>query len=188
MPVPILKLMSGRTVMPAPPPSMHDTLTSRGASLVPSSPSDRAELLDQTEWSRRFSWKTLEILATYVRPYLLPTGRTLFKEGDHDAFLGVVVEGGLDIVKNDSAEQPLVVGRVGRGKMVGEMSLLDGNARSATAIGAETTTLIVLSKEAFDQLAVDHPAIALELTTAIATAIAQLLRQTTGTLVEYLGG
>lgn len=179
--------MSGRTVINPATPTIHETLTGRGASQVPSSPSQRAEILDETEWSSKFSWHTLVILSGYFRPYLIPAGRTLFKEGDHDAFLGLVISGYLEIVKHDSAEHALVVGRVGRGKIVGEMSLLDGNARSATAVAAEPTTLMILSKQAFDQLASEHPSIALQLTMTIATAIAQLLRQTTGALVEHLG-
>ena len=179
--------MSTRSTIPAG-PSPHETLVRRGATLIPSTPSERAALLDDTAWSRRFSWKQLQCLGLYLRRYQLPSGRALFSEGDHDAFLAIVIDGRLDIHKRDSSDQHRTVAELGRGKMVGEMSLLDGAARSATALAATETDLLVLTKQDFDQLAETHPSMAFELTRAIATMIAQLLRQTTGSLVEYLEG
>ncbi len=155
--------------------------------LVPSTPVERAELLDGTEWSRRFTWKQIETLAHYLRCYQLNTGKPLFHEGDHDAFLAIVMDGALEIHKNDLAETDRVVALVGRGKMVGEMSLLDGAARSATAVAASETILLILGKKEFQDLGEAHPALGLALTLAVALTIAQLLRQTTGTLVEHLG-
>lgn len=180
--------MASRVSTIPPTPSAHETLVTRGALLLPSNPNDRAELLDGTDWSTRFTWEQIRTFATYLRHYRLATDRALFREGDHDAFLAIVVSGRLAIHKHDLAEQDRVVATVGRGRMVGEMSLLDGASRSATAIAAETTELLVLAKRDFHQLANDHPSMALALTLAIATAIAQLLRQTTGALVEHLEG
>ena len=178
--------MSRTTTAIPPAPTPHEQLARRGAKLVPSTPVERAELLDATEWSRRFTWKQIETLAHYCRCYHLETGKTLFHEGDHDAFLAIVMDGALDIHKHDLAEADRIVARVGRGKMVGEMSLLDGAARSATAVAAVETVLLVLGKREFQSLGEEHPALGLDLTLAIALTIAQLLRQTTGALVEHL--
>ena len=177
--------MSTRVAM-TPGPSVHETLLARGAVLMASTPGERAELLDETDWSRKIDWRSLEAMAAYLRVYELPTGRTLFREGDHDAFMAIVLDGGLDIHKSDSTAQDRVVTRVGGGKMLGEMSLLDGAARSASATAAMPTTLLVLTRREFQTLGEQHPALGLAVTVAIAATIAQLLRQTTGALVEYL--
>src|SRR5580765_4140281 len=132
--------MPGRTFVP-PTPSAQETLASRGVTLVPSTADERATMLDQTEWSRRFSWRQLECFALYCHRYQLDQGRTLFREGDHDAFVAIVLAGQLAIRKNDLAEQTRVVATVGKGKLVGEMSLLDGMARSATAVAVGSTDL-----------------------------------------------
>jgi hypothetical protein len=179
-------MASRTTIMPGV-VSPHDTLVARGATLVASTPDERAELLDETEWSRRFSWKQLQCLAWFLRRYQVAAGKTLFKEGDHDAFLAIVLEGSLEIRKHDLGENGRVVAVVRRGKLVGEMSLLDGTARSASAIAAEPTDLLILTKRDFHELGREHPTMGFELTLAIATAIAQLLRATTGALVEHLG-
>ena len=176
-----------RTTTSIPPnPTPHEQLSRRGATLVPSTPVERAELLDATNWSSRFAWKQIETLAHYLRCYQLRPGTHLFREGDHDAFLAIVVEGSLEIRKQDLAEADRIVARVGRGKIVGEMSLLDGASRSATGVAAEPTVVLVLGEKEFHDLGVDQPALALDLTLAIALTIAQLLRQTTGALVEHL--
>ena len=177
--------MSSR-VAAAPGPSAHETLTARGAVLMASTPSDRADLLDETDWSRKLAWRPLEAMAAYLRLYQLPAGRALFREGDHDAFMAIVLEGALEIRKSDSADQDRIVTLIGRGKMLGQMSLLDGAARSASATAAAATTLLILTRQEFHRIGEEDPALGLAVTTAIAATIAQLLRQTTGALVEHL--
>ena len=177
--------MTSRTTIPVP-PTTHESLRTRGADLVSTGPNERAELLDGTKWAVRHSWSDIKGLARYLRHYRIAAGRAVFREGDHDAFLAIVVSGELEIHKADHAEHARVVARVGAGKMVGEMSLIDGAARSATAIAAVSTELLVLSRDDFQRLGQQSPTLALSLMVTIATAIAQLLRQTTGTLVDLL--
>lgn len=179
--------MARITALPAG-PTPHEALVARGALPAPSTLEQRADWLDQLGWGRHFSWAQLRCLASYLQRYGLAPGLALFREGDHDAFLAIVCSGALEIRKHDFGEQARRVVQVGAGKMVGEMSILDGGARSATAVAAEPTDLLVLTRQDFHQLGRDHPALGLELTLAIATAIAQLLRQTTGTLVDHLQG
>ncbi len=169
-----------------PGPTVQETLAARGAVLMSSTPEERAELLDETEWSRRLDWRQVLAMAGYLRLYQLPEGQTLFHEGDHDAFMAIVLEGRLQIHKSDSSDQDRIVTTIGRGKMLGQMSLLDGASRSASATAAEPTTLLILARREFQGLGEDNPTLGLAVTTAIAATIAQLLRQTTGALVEHL--
>lgn len=177
--------MSRISVVP-PRPSVLETLRARGAALSASTPRERAELLDGTRWSHRLSWKEEEGIGRYLQCFHLPAGTVLFHEGDSDAFAVIIVTGALEIRKGDSGLQERVVARLGEGKMVGEMSLIDGAARSATATSAEPTTILVLSREDFDQMCEERPDLALKFALMVAEAIAQLLRQTTGALVDHL--
>jgi len=177
--------MARATVSPAG-PRTEAILASRGITLVSSTPEQRAELLDRTAWTHQFSWKQMEILAGYMSLYQAEPDRVLFHEGDQDAFLAMVVAGALAIRKVDSNRTERVVARLGRGKLVGEMSLIDPAGRSATAVAAEPTALLVLTRRDFVTLGEEHPALALRLTLAIAVTLTHLLRQTTGALVEHL--
>ncbi|MEP7383203.1 MAG: cyclic nucleotide-binding domain-containing protein [Gemmatimonadota bacterium] len=177
--------MSRISIIPAK-PSVFETLQGHGATLVTSSPRERAELLDGTNWSHRLSWKEEEGIGFYLQYFSLPPGTIVFREGDSAPFASIIVDGTLEIRKGDSALHDRVVARLTRGKMVGEMSLIDGQHRSATAVSVETTTILVLTLDDFNAMIEQRPDLALKYTMMVAEAIAQLLRQTTGLLVDHL--
>jgi len=177
--------MSRISVIP-PKPSVADTLRARGATLVTSTPRDRAELLDGTVWSHRLSWKEEEGIGTFLQLFSLPSGTVLFSEGESDPFASIIVDGALEIRKGDSTLHQRVVAQLGEGKMVGEMSLIDGRPRSASAMSVGTTRILVLSRDDFDAMVERRPDLALKYTMMVAEAVAQLLRQTTGLLVDHL--
>lgn len=178
--------MSNIVIPVKPRPTPLEVLQQRGARLVPSTPEQRAEWLDSTPWGLRLAWKEERGISDYMRAFHLPKGCPLFHEGDHDAFCAIVIEGALEISKGDLAEQQSVVARVGHGKLVGEMSLIDGAGRSASAVAIENTRLLVLARDDLERMSEHQPQFALIFTRMIAEAIAQLLRQTTGALVEHL--
>jgi CRP-like cAMP-binding protein len=167
-------------------PTVPQVLVARGLELLPLSVEERAERLDELPIGSAFAWQELLILAGYLRGYRIPQGKVLFHEGDRDAFLAVVLSGRLEIRKGALDESERAISTVTRGKLVGEMSLLDGGARSASALAAEDVELLILSRAEFESLVEAHPAVAIHLLVMLAQAIAQLLRQTTGALVEHL--
>lgn len=142
--------------------------------------------MDETSWAQRFTWSEIKDLAKYVRLYDVPEGGILFTEGEQDTWFGLIASGHVEIGKEDLGKERRVLATLGVGKPVGEMSLLDGQPRSATAIATEPTSILLLSREEFGTLSEEHPKTALALVLAIAAAISQRLRQTTGTLVECL--
>ncbi|HEX6883153.1 MAG TPA: cyclic nucleotide-binding domain-containing protein [Planctomycetota bacterium] len=170
----------------APGPDVATSLLARGARFVHTTPRQRAEALEDTAFGLHLSGSEAEGLGEHLRTYRLEPGTTLFAEGDRDAFLALVVAGTLEIRKADSAEHDHVVARLGRGKLVGEMSLIDGAPRSATARALTQAELLVLSRADFERLCEQRPRLALLLLRQVSTAIAQLLRQTTGRMVEHL--
>ncbi len=173
-------------VKPKPTPS--ESLQARGALFISSTPEQRADWLDRTPWSLKLAWEEECAISHYMRAYRLPRGSVLFHEGDHDAFCAIVIAGALEIRKGDIEEHQRIVAKLGAGKMVGEMSLIDGASRSASAIALEDADLLVLTRDDFDVMAERHPQHALRFAMMVAEAIANLLRQTTGALVEHLHG
>jgi CRP/FNR family transcriptional regulator, cyclic AMP receptor protein len=183
----VAPILPGVSLYVIPPkPTVTESLRARGAELVATTPRQCAELLERTNWCNRLSWSEEKGIGEFLRLYQLRQGAPLFREGDQDAFVAIVVEGALEIRKQDSQNRPHVMARLGEGKMVGEMSLIDGSLRSATAVATEPTRVLVLTREAFDHMCADRPDLALKYALMIAEAIAQLLRQTTGALVDYL--
>jgi SulP family sulfate permease len=70
----------------------------------------------------------------------------------------------------------------GRGDFIGEMSFLDGAARSADAIAFTDTDLYALSRKRFDVLASEHKKLAINLFEGIARMLAHRMRFTNAEL------
>lgn len=89
----------------------------------------------------------------------LPAGRLLFEQGDPGDSMFLIESGKVQLAASapDGASQPLA--ELGAGDTLGEMALLTGEARSATATTATAATLYVMDKEMFDQLIGEHPTI-----------------------------
>ena len=74
------------------------------------------------------------------------------------------------------------------GKTFGEMSLVDGEPRSASVLADEKTTLIVLTADDFARLASEIPRLAIKVLLKISKLLSQRLRHTTGVLADHIGG
>ena len=147
---------------------------------------ERAELLEDTSLSMEFTWAELTDLSQYMGTMRYRKGATVFKEGDRDIFMCIVVKGGVNILKKDEQMQERRVAQIGRGKMIGEMSMIDDCPRSATAVAVIDTTLVTLTKDSMNRLFKEKPAIGIKVLQKIAFSMSQRLRQTTGVLVDYL--
>jgi CRP/FNR family transcriptional regulator, cyclic AMP receptor protein len=88
-------------------------------------------------------------------------GAIIFEEGSTGRELFVVLDGRIDIVKLDGASKTLIV-TLGKGEFFGEMAVIDGSARSATAIAAAPNTRVMRINHArFVYLVSQQPAFAL---------------------------
>ena len=93
----------------------------------------------------------LRRIAGIVEGSTLPAGEALFEEGDPGDAYYIVFSGAVEILKSSShGEEKLAVRRSGDG--FGEMALLNDAPRSATARASEDTRLMVVPREAFQDL------------------------------------
>lgn len=155
-------------------------------SLVPIDGADVPQLLEKSGWMDELAPGQLQVMARYLGAYRAPKAKTIFLEGAREAFLCVVVSGKVTITKENSAHRKRELVNLGRGRILGELSLVDGEPRSATAVAAEESVLLVLTKAGFDRLSDDFPRLALQLLARVTRTVSQKLRQTSGILVEYL--
>ncbi len=149
-------------------------------------PLERADLLDKIRWMDSFDWKQVESLAKYVQMYKAIEKTVLFQEGNRQAFMALIVAGKIEIIRNDSRGKQHQVAVLGRGQALGEMSLIDHEPRSATAITCTDTVMMVLTEEDFTRLRHEHPQLALKLIMKISYHMSQRLRHTSGQLVDAL--
>lgn len=146
----------------------------------------RGEQLERHQWLADLGWPELMTLASYVSPYKVPAGTAICREGDREIFLCLICDGVIDVVKKDSSGCDKVLTSISRGKTIGEMSLIDGEPRSATMIARSDATLLVLKQAGISELAEVHPRLYGKLAVKIARILSQRLRQTSGVLAEYI--
>lgn len=146
----------------------------------------KAELLDATRWSLEFSFEQIKKLVRYMSVYEVPAETVLFREGDKNAYMVLIVKGRVDVVKFDSQRIPKKMTTLGPGKTIGEMSIIDGEPRSASAVTRSGATLFVMTAEQFAGLNQALPGIGITLALKIAKQMSQYLRQTSGRLIDHL--
>ena len=147
----------------------------------------KADLLDATRWSLEFSFEQIKKLVRYMSVYEVPDETVLFREGEKNAYMVLIVKGRVDVVKFDSQRTPKKMTTLGPGKTIGEMSIIDGEPRSASAVTLTEATLFVMTAEQFAGLNKALPGIGITLALKIAKQMSQYLRQTSGRLIDHLG-
>ena len=91
----------------------------------------------------------------------------IFEEGSTGRELYVVLDGKIDIVKITGATKTTIV-TLGKGEFFGEMAVIDGSSRSATAIAASPKTRVMRINHArFVYLVSQQPAFALMIMDAL---------------------
>ncbi|MEA2195767.1 MAG: family transcriptional regulator, cyclic receptor protein [Solirubrobacteraceae bacterium] len=137
-------------------------------------PSDKIRLFREQGLSRR----ELLTLATFSREKRFVSGASLFQEGDEGAEMYIILEGRVMISKfiPGAGEEALAI--LERGDFFGEMSLIDGEPRSADARahGGPLTVLALDQGTVREVLAMD-PHAALEFLQLLCRLVANRLRE-----------
>ncbi len=147
---------------------------------------EKSNLIESTQWANEFSYSHVKKLAAFMNVYQVPKETLLFYEGDKNAYLVLIVKGQVCAVKFDSQHNPRRIATLGVGKTIGEMSIIDGEPRSASAVTATDATLMVMTMDNFNRLLNEWPRVAVILVLKIAKLMSQYLRQTSGRLIDHL--
>lgn len=98
----------------------------------------------------------------------LPAGRQLLQQGEHPHEFFLIVDGSVRI-DIDGAQ----INTLGPGDFLGEIALIDGGQRSATATAVTPVNLLILGQREFNTLLNDYP----DIRTSVLTALAQRVRR-----------
>lgn len=129
----------------------------------------------------------LVLLAGFMKVYQASPGMSLIHEGEHSDFMMVLLDGGVQIVKQDRQQHRKIIATVvGAGTTLGEMSMIDGEPRFATCVTTSPTTFAVLTRESLEQIIREHPALGAKILEQLVKILTQRLRQTGTKFVEYL--
>ena len=78
-------------------------------------------------------------------------GDYLFKEGDEGEEAYLIKSGQIKISRQVGENDQRTIATIGKGDIIGEMALIDGKPRAATAICIEPVTVVVVTGELLQQ-------------------------------------
>ncbi|HET9956900.1 MAG TPA: DUF1003 domain-containing protein [Polyangiaceae bacterium] len=114
----------------------------------------------------------LEQLSSRLELVEIPEGALIFAQGDKGGRLYIIKEGLVDISHGEGPHR-VRLATLAPGQYFGELSLFDGEPRSAAATASRACKLLALDREDFVEFTTNHP----EATLQIAGELAARLRQ-----------
>ena len=106
----------------------------------------------------------LNVLRDCLEWIEVPGGQTLMTQGEAGDAMYLVLSGRLRAYVNDEDGIPRASREMGRGQIIGEMSLITSQPRSATVVTIRDSVLVRLGKSAFDGLLATSPQLAMVIT------------------------
>ena len=133
-----------------------------------------------------FSQPDLVFLAKHMKAYRVPEGTTIFREGERNSYLCVLIEGRVCVYKEDRDNEIKLLTVIPPGRIFGEISIIDNFPYSASIIAETEATFLLMSRESFRQCIDDKPVLGVRLLSLIARLLCARLRSASGQLVDYI--
>jgi CRP-like cAMP-binding protein len=118
------------------------------------------EMLQRVPFFSGIRYQDLVTLASLCRPRTYRARQVIFHRGDPGDTLYIVQSGQVKIVLLSAKGDEMVLTLFRSGDFFGELSLLDGLPRSATAAAVETTLLLSVSRPEFQRVLHEAPPMA----------------------------
>lgn len=135
-----------------------------------------------------FSDEELEALARVTRVLDVKDGTVLWREGDEADGLHVIAGGRIKIDSRLPGEREVEIATLGRGEVLGEVALLGGGRRTATARAVEDSAVLFLGRVEFGGLVSGASPGALIVRRRLLALVCERLRWRHQALAEWLGG
>jgi CRP/FNR family cyclic AMP-dependent transcriptional regulator len=139
------------------------------------------QALDEVPLFQSLSATERAALAARADTVRLPAGKLLFAYGDPGDSLYVLRAGEVQIFCTNDTGERLVLETARRGDVFGEISLLDGGPRTASAMATEDLEAVVVDRASLGEFLRQHPASAFDLLAAAGRRLREsnkLLRRT----------
>jgi hypothetical protein len=161
---------------------LHGALTLSRAPLAPRQ--HRIDILRKCFLFRNFSTAHLEKIIAISRIMTLPGNYVIFEKDSPGDEMMVILNGRLRVSVADGDGREIVLGIVSQGEIVGEIAMLDGRGRSATAVTLEPCELLMIHRKDFMPFLEQNPKAAIDLIMVLALRLRLNTEQLSGLLDE----
>src|SRR3954447_1993891 len=144
-------------------------------------------LIPKCNLLENFSLAEVRMLAQFMHIYHAEPGIEIINEGDGGDFMMMIVEGRVEVRKRDRWNTPQRLATIEAGRTLGEMSMIDGQARFATCVSVESALIAVLDRESLARIIVEQPLLGAKILMELVLMLSQRLRATSQRLLSVLG-
>ena len=150
-------------------------------------PSVPMNVLAQSELCRGLIENEIRTIHALCEELSAPAGQVLFREGDAGDALYLVLSGELEVLKRDGKGQERQLASVGRGAVLGEMSLVQsGTPRSATVRAIAAAGLLRIPAAKFQNLLGQNTVAALKVVRNLAQVLSQRIAKLDQKVIDML--
>lgn len=143
---------------------------------TPTEKEDLETVLKSMPPFEKLSTKYIQLLTKIVHNRVYTANEYIFYEGDPGVALYILLDGEVNIFQNNGEEKINDLVTLSRGDFFGELALIDGDVRSASAVAAKDSTIAVIFKPDLDQFIEQHPKRGIKILAGISAIIATRLR------------
>lgn len=115
----------------------------------------------------------VKLLADLLEEVTYAAGETIFEQDEPGDAMYILYSGAVRIWTRDEDGNEVVLARLEPGAFFGELAVLDGSPRSASATVTQAASLYRLSKKDFQAFMLAHPAVALDMIQEVGNRLRQ---------------
>lgn len=112
---------------------------------------EKEAVIKKIELFKEFEEEEIKALVPLTKSKIYGINEKIFTEGDEGDSFSVIYRGKVEIIMNKEK-----IAELKKGDFFGEMSLLTGKKRSATAVAVEETELLVIDKAGFSEFIMNN--------------------------------
>jgi CRP/FNR family cyclic AMP-dependent transcriptional regulator len=143
-------------------------------------------LIPKCSLLENFSSAEVRLLAHFMDVFRAQPGAEVIREGDGGDFMLMVLEGRIEVLRRDRWNTPQLLAEVDAGRTLGEMSMIDGEARFATCVAVAPALIAVLDRESLARIIVEQPLLGAKILMELVLMLSQRLRATSQRLLGLL--
>jgi len=143
-------------------------------------------LIPKCSLLENFTPAEVSLLSHFMEVFRAAEGMEVIREGDGGDFMLIVVEGRVEVRKQDRWNSQQLIAVVEPGRVLGEMSMIDGEPRFATCVAVQPTLVAVLDRESLARIIVEQPLLGAKILMELVLMLSQRLRATSDRLMQQL--
>jgi len=143
-------------------------------------------LIPKCSLLENFTPAEVRLLTHFMEVFRAVEGMEVIREGEGGDFMLIVVEGRVEVRKQDRWNTPQLIAAIEPGRVLGEMSMIDGEPRFATCVAVQPTLVAVLDRASLARIIVEQPLLGAKIMMELVLMLSQRLRATSSRLMELL--